>query len=332
MLLTILRQTTGAEWPFIIVDDGSGAQYMHIFESARTKFGCRVLTHAVNLGKGRALKTAFNDVLNEFPECIGVVTVDADGQHAVEDIMSCARELEGYPSHLILGCRRFEDESVPLKNGLGNKLTRWVLNALCGISISDTQTGLRGIPRQFLKRLLTVPGERFEFEMNVILECLDCDTKIKEIPIQTIYAVENRTSHFRPILDSARIYKVFIKYSYSALLSFAIDISLFSIFTVLLRSVYPLHYIAASTALARIVSSVLNHLFNRNMVFKSKTSKTSIIKYYLLATVQMAASAWAVTHMFSLFPVMGETVTKMFVDTALFFISFYLQRVWVFLK
>ena len=128
-----------------------------------------LLQHHVNLGKGRALKTAFNYYLNYFPDGIGVVTADGDGQHAPEDIIKCVERLRHSPEALILGVRDFSGKDVPLRSRVGNKITRTILKWAIGAPISDTQTGLRGIPRWFLKQILPLKGERFEFETSMLV-------------------------------------------------------------------------------------------------------------------------------------------------------------------
>src|SRR5262249_43671421 len=65
----------------VVVDDGSGPEFQPLFESLERIAAVRILRHAVNLGKGAALKTAMNEALTKMPEAIGVVTADADGQH-----------------------------------------------------------------------------------------------------------------------------------------------------------------------------------------------------------------------------------------------------------
>ena len=126
--------------------------------------------HAVNLGKGRALKTAFDFVLGKFQDSVGCITADSDGQHTPECIMACAEALLTHPDSLIMGCRCFDKENVPARSEFGNKCTRMVMKFLAGVSVSDTQTGLRGIPLSFMRELLTLKGERFEFETNMLME------------------------------------------------------------------------------------------------------------------------------------------------------------------
>lgn len=161
-------QESGIE-RIVVVDDGSGNEYRNLFEQAK-QLGAIVLTHAVNLGKGRALKTAFNEVLNRYPEAIGAITADSDGQHTPACIQKCMEAMEKEPEKLILGCRNFDQDNVPAKSEWGNKITRQVLKYLCGVAVSDTQTGLRGIPAAFMRHLMNVKGERFEFETYMLLE------------------------------------------------------------------------------------------------------------------------------------------------------------------
>ena len=223
----------------VIVDDGSeGEEYRQIFEKAYGEFGYTVLHHAVNLGKGRALKTAFNYCILTYPDAIGCVTIDSDGQHTPEDIRKCMEMLKKNPNHLILGCRDFYSDNVPKKSRYGNTITRRVCSAVCGVKVSDTQTGLRAIPKAFMAELLNTRGERFEFETNMLIDSKD-KYPITEVPIETVYdSVEDHQTHFDPIKDSIRIYKIFggrfVKFLFSSLSSSVIDLILFSVFQYLL--------------------------------------------------------------------------------------------------
>lgn len=316
----------------VLVDDGSGEKYARFFEEAKEKYGCTVLRHAVNQGKGRALKTAFHYCLCEFKEMPGVITADSDGQHSPECILACAEALLENPNALILGCRCFEGEEVPARSEFGNKCTRLVMRYLTGITVSDTQTGLRGIPRAFMERLLAVKGERFEFETNMLLETKSRRIPIVEVPIRTIYIEENKTSHFNPIKDSMKIYMVFGKFLFSSLSSSVVDLALFSLFCFLLkdRSWGSVTYIAAATVLARILSALYNYSLNLKVVFQSDGAVgKSLPRYALLAIVQMALSALLVSKLYPLFGG-AEVLVKIPVDVLLFFLSFVIQREFVY--
>lgn len=209
----------------IIVDDGSGEEYKTFFKNFEEK-GIPVLKHNVNLGKGRAMKTAFNYCLNHYENIIGTITADCDGQHSIKDIKKCAKALEKNPDKLILGTRNFDEKQVPFKSRYGNKLTRTMFSLFVGIKITDTQSGLRGFGYKTMQEFLNVAGERYEYETNMLIACKEKQIDIEEVPIETIYINKNETSHFNPVKDSILIYKLFLKYIFSALSSFAIDILL----------------------------------------------------------------------------------------------------------
>lgn len=318
----------------VIVDDGSGEAYAPFFLSAQQEYHCEVLHHAVNQGKGRALKTAFNYCLRTYPDYPGAITADSDGQHSPQCILACAQALLEHPDALILGCRCFDEKDVPKKSEYGNKVTRKVMKYLTGVAVSDTQTGLRGIPLAFMEKLLNVKGERFEFETNMLLESKNSGIPIIEVPIQTIYIEENRTSHFHPFRDSIRISMIFGKFLLSSFSSSIVDLVLFSLFCFLLKEKQwgGITYIMASTVLARVLSALYNFTMNYKIVFQSKESIwITLPKYVLLALVQMTLSALLVNW---LYPFFGgaEVFVKIPVDVFLFFASFVIQREFVYAK
>ena len=328
-LLAELRQE-GIE-NIVLVDDGSGPAYRPYFDDAEAK-GCVVLRHAVNLGKGRALKNAFNYCLLRWPEAPGCVTADSDGQHTPACILACMEALAAHPDHLILGCRDFDAEGVPSKSRMGNKLTCLMFRYLVGLKIGDTQTGLRGISREYMKKLLSTQGERFEFESNMLIDTKEAGVPITEVPILTVYdSKENHSTHFHPVRDSLRISSIFGKFLFSSLSSSVVDLLLFSLFCrAFPAGLWGIGYISTATVLARILSATYNYLLNHRVVFKSKEGYIySALKYAALAAVQMFCSAWLVTHLYGL--IGGpEELTKILVDTFLFFISFQIQREFVY--
>lgn len=329
-LLKKLRETGFRN--IVLVDDGSGEKYAGIFTEAETTYGCVVLHHAVNQGKGRALKTAFNFCLREFADLPGVITADSDGQHSPECILSCVDAMLKNPLALILGCRCFEGADVPARSEFGNKCTRVVMKYLTGISVSDTQTGLRGIPTAFMEQLLMVRGERFEFETNMLLVTKSRKIPIVEVPIRTIYIEENKTSHFNPIKDSIKIYMIFGKFLFSSLSSSLVDLTLFTIFCFFMRDMEwrRISYITAATVFARILSALYNYSLNLKVVFQSESKiGTTLPRYILLAIVQMSLSALLVGKLYPLFGGM-EVLIKIPVDVILFFLSFVIQREFVY--
>ncbi len=315
----------------IVVDDGSGDKYKHIFDRVSAISSCTLLTHEVNKGKGRALKNAFAWVLDNLPDVKGVVTADSDGQHTPEDIYACMEALVSNPDALILGVRRFDTGDVPAKSLAGNRITSFVFRLFMGLKISDTQTGLRGIGRDFMKTLLDVDGERYEFETNMLIETKRYGVPIVEVPIRTVYIADNSGSHFRPVRDSIRIYYLILKYTLSSGISSIVDLSLFTILCAAFRGkAEGFDYIFAATAIARVVSATLNYFINLRVVFATGVSvKNSIWKYALLALVSLCLSGLLVRFIYPHFGGL-EIFVKLPVDILIFFMNYVVQREIVF--
>ena len=321
----------------VLVNDGSSSEYDHYFSDAQNIYNCTVLTHFKNLGKGRALKYAFNYCLQNDAKLIGCVTADSDGQHIPEDIFLVMNSLKENPNNLILGCRDFNSDNIPRKSYLGNTITKKVCKFLCGIEVSDTQTGLRGIPKDFMAESLDIPGERFEYETRMLINAKGT-YDITEVPIETVYdSTEKHQTHFDPIKDSIRIYKIFggifLKFIISSLSSCVLDLILFHLFCEIFKDTYTAAYITIATVIARIISATYNYSINYALVFHSKEKKsTSLTKYAMLAIIQMLLSAALVTLGAYILPIAPEVIIKIIVDTVLFFISYYIQRTLVFKK
>lgn len=328
----------------LLVDDGSRESCRSIFTQLESE-GCRVLHHSVNRGKGRALKTAFSNYLQFYDQqaSIGVVTADADGQHLPEDIRKTALSLamaptgkQGHPrGQLVLGTRNFNEPQVPFKSRNGNKITTEVFHLLYGKRINDTQTGLRAISNEFLPTCLEIRGERFEYEINMLIAAVRSKLDIREEMIQTVYFDDNRETHFRPVMDSLKIYGVmfgaFLRFACSGLISFVVDQGLFALLQkIVFQAWSSAQAILWATVLARAVSSLLNYSLNRSVVFGAgKGSRHSLLRYYTLCLCQTAASALGVIALHTL-TMLDPSLMKILVDTLLFFVSYRLQQAWVF--
>lgn len=328
----------------ILVDDGSEIENRKYFKTCKEEYNCRIIRHVINFGKGIALKSAFNHILDNRPDIMGTVTVDCDGQHVLKDIITCARLIHEHPDHLILGCRQFDDKEIPLRSRFGNKFTRHFIRLLCGINVSDTQTGLRGMSRELMQNYFAkTKGERFEYEMNMLLCAREHQIPILEFPIQTIYLENNESSHFNPFIDSIRIYKVFLKFMLSSLSSFIIDITLFyilgAIFRPLIGDKTQIAFLwinmslltLVRNTLARLGSSLYNFTINKRQVFHNESKDYKILlKYYILCICQLIVSTLLVDNVLTF--IFSSTIRKCIIDTVLFMISFQIQREWVFKK
>ena len=272
----------------VVVDDGSGPGFAEAFERVQA-LGATVLRHDVNRGKGAALKTGLDHVLTAHPGD-DVVTADADGQHTVHDILRVARAMRedadaGTPT-LVLGCRSFTGR-VPARSRAGNALARGMFRLAAGWSLTDTQTGLRGIPSDLLAWVRVQRGERFEFEQNVLLRCRRDGVPTRELPIETVYLEGNASSHFRPVVDSLRVALPLVLFAGSSLLAFALD----TVALLILNAVTGL--LVPSIVAARVLSASVNFAVNRRMVFRRSGRRGTpgeALRYTLLAVALLASN------------------------------------------
>lgn len=323
----------------VVIDDGSGSGFDSVFSEIERMDECTLLRHESNLGKGRAMKTAFSYLLKR-GNTRGIVSLDGDGQHLSKDVAEIARLSAKNPEALILGARDFRSahSEMPKKSRFGNRTTSLVLKLACGINLQDTQTGLRAISAEYLNDLLSISGERYEYEMNMLLELNSAGVPFIEKDIETVYEDQNRGSHFRVFRDSALIYGFILKFLLSSVISFVVDIAAFYlahrfIFGALLSGSAQ---IWASTVSARIISAFLNFSLNRRHVFREKKNyKRSLVRYFALAAVILMLSAGFVSVLAFLFKAERSAVRtflKMAVDIVLFIMSYRAQRNWVFKK
>lgn len=318
----------------ILVNDGSDNAHMGPFEEASHLDCVTILTHEVNKGKGRALKTAFDFCIKNRPNIAGVVTADGDNQHTPKDIMACALKMIELKNQVILGVRDFSQEHVPWTSRTGNMLTRSVFKIACGIKITDTQTGLRAIPAEHLDVMMNVQGERFEYETEMLLVMKRKGIDFTEVTIDTVYINENETSHFNPFRDSIMIYKMILKYAMSSIISAVVDFAAYSGIILLIDGQQERQMrLLAATVIARIISSIVNFILNKKTVFKSDAPiKKTARRYYILCAVQITAAYGLVYILSTIFGsnTAGEIFLKIPVDLLLFIFSFQIQNRWVF--
>jgi len=326
----------------ILVNDGSKQENLHYFEeeAAAHPDVITLLHHEVNKGKGAALKNAFHWFLQNRPEGMGVVTVDGDNQHHPADTLACTEHMLE-TGKLTLGCRDFNQADVPARSSFGNKTTSAIFKIFVGMTISDTQTGLRAIPRDDLEVLSAIAGDRFEYETNMLLAMKQQGIPFDEVKIRTVYIEENKSSHFRVIHDSWRIYKLilahFFRYTLSSLASAVVDTAAYSLLSGLLKNVLSgLALTSAAGVGARVISSLLNFFLNKKLVFQSSVSTgKALLRYYMLAVPQMAAQVLLTQGVYALFGIPDaatglRTLVYVIVMSVLYVASFMIQQRWVF--
>ncbi len=324
----------------ILINDGSAPEHLPYFEEAAKHPEVTLLTHPVNRGKGAALKTGFHWFLENRPQGAGVVTVDGDNQHHPADTRACCQKMLE-TGHLVLGVRDFSQPDVPFRSRKGNRITSAVFKIFVGMTISDTQTGLRAIPRAYLDVLAGIRGDRFEYETNMLLALKEHSLPFDEVKIRTVYIEENKSSHFHPVRDSWRIYKLilghFFRYILSSLVSSVVDEGVFVLLTFLLRfSLTGFWLTAIPAAVARILSALLNFFVNKLLVFRKKGGTgRALVRYAALAIPQALAQMLLTYGCYALLHIGAEqtglrALIYAIVMVVLFVFSFLVQQYWVF--
>ena len=317
-LVDLVRTLKEKDYRVLVIDDGSGAEFARIFEQTQ-ELGAEILRHEKNKGKGAALKTAFGHLAER--KVLGVaITADADGQHTPEDIAKVEAAAKENPEKLIIGGRSFTGQ-VPLRSRVGNSFTRFVFRLATGLKIRDTQTGLRAIPSGLWDKMLKVEGERYEYEMNMLLNLKKWGIGYLEVPIETIYIEDNASSHFHPIRDGLTVFSQIIKFCASSLVCAGVDYLIY----ILLLLVIPVNY---SYIGARIVSGTLNYMLCVRVVFQDKPSIWNFLSYVALAVFVMVVGSLGVTGLTSLG--IGNIISKIMVDVVLFVFNFFVQKKLIF--
>lgn len=329
-LVSELRALT--DYSIIIVNDGSDVSKAPIFEALGEH--ALVLAHDVNRGKGRALKTAYEYIRDSNVADEGIVTVDADGQHLVRDVIRICEEWKKDRAALVLGKRCFTG-SVPWRSRAGNAVTRCVFAVSTGVKVYDTQTGLRAFSSEYIDKMLEIKGERYEYEINQLLIFTREHIRITEIPIETVYLDGNRASHFNTVKDSWRIYRTIFSFLASSFVSGIVDYTLLltlnSIFLKAGTGAFSLFGFKIDTELtalilARIVSSLCNYILNRKVVFHSK-SNVSLLRYYITVAGLLAFN-YGLLRLFQL--ILPLWIAQLLSQALIYPVNFILQRKFVF--
>ena len=329
----------------VAVDDGSGPDHAELFEALAQK--ATVLTHGYNRGKGAALKTGLN-YINKYmaytesvltpsgAETVSgrdavIVTVDADGQHLPDDVLRVAEISSQRRDALVLGSRAL-GKDIPARSRFGNTVTRHVYSAATGVHIHDTQTGLRAFHRSLIPRLLKIEGDRYEYEINMLMQLSAEGVPIIEERIETVYEDNNSGSHFRTIRDSFRVYKEILKFSASSLASFAIDYVMYALLLAATGAAGMANGLIISNIGARLVSGTANYTMNKMLVFKSRTGfARSASQYILLAAFILAGNTIVLSTLTGTLGI-NSLLAKLITEMIFFAISWTVQKYVIFFR
>ena len=304
----------------VVINDGSKEECQKYFCEIKEKYNVKLIEHEVNFGKGRALKNGIRSVQKE--DILGVVTVDADGQHLVKDVKKVAEKLE--EGKIVLGERNFKaSKEVPFASKLGNKFSSLYFKLLTGMYLKDTSTGLRGIPKKYFDLALNTSGDRYDFEINFLKEMHYNKLKFNSVDIEIVY--ENRIKNYRIIKDSIIIYKELFKNLVSSLICSIVDIVLFLILAKFINSIF------LANILARICSGILDFTINKVWVCNKKYSYKTLsefIKYSILFIIQMFINSILVILFSSIFGAL--IVVKLIVNIILYIVNFFIKNRYIF--
>ena len=326
-LIKLLEEVSALNiFQIIVVNDGSGEKYNDIFVEAE-KYAI-VLTHSVNKGKGAALKTAFTYIKGLGTDGI-IVTADSDGQHTVGDIIKVSNSLKVNEAAITTGARYFTGK-VPLKSKIGNTITKYIYFLVSGLFLNDTQCGLRAFRVSSIPFLLSINGDRYEYEMNMLLLAKKNGLSIKEVPIETVYIDDNSGSHFSPVKDAVKIYGEILRFTLSSIAAFATDYAAYGLLSLLFAALPTSLMLILSNVGARLISSTLNFNINKKFVFKhSEKGKGSLIRYFSLAAGILGLNT---IILLGLNTISGGNIylLKLITELACFAISFTAQKLFVF--
>lgn len=342
-MLALIDDLIDIGFEVVVVDDGSGEEYATLFCKAENK--AIVLTHESNRGKGAALKTGMKYIYkymayNEAVMTDGglksisgkdavIVTVDADGQHLPEDALRIVEIAERNRGSLVLGGRAFTGD-VPARSMMGNTITRHVYSLATGVKVGDTQTGLRAFSRDMIPDLLQIDGDRYEYEINMLLWLADEGVPIIEEEIETVYLEGNASSHFDTLRDSFKVYKEIIKFSTSSFTGFLIDYVMFAMLLAITDEAGIASALVISNVGARVVSATANYAINRSFVFRSKARVvTSALQYFLLAIIILTGNTIVLSALTTSFGI-NSMIAKVMTEILFFFISWTVQKYVIF--
>ncbi|MHA7291070.1 GtrA family protein [Arthrobacter sp. MDT3-24] len=323
-LPALIRSIRDAEpWAtVVVVDDGSGPGYKAVFDGVKA-LGCHVIGYSRNRGKGFALKTGFGFIADYLPGR-NVVCADSDGQHTIVDILRVGAAVTAGSPTMVLGTRNFTG-NVPARSRFGNSATRLLFTLATGERISDTQTGLRGYPASMLPWLPSVRGERYEYELNLLLEAKPAGYAITTVDIATVYLDHNSASHFRPVADSVRIYAPLLKFLASSFAAFPVDAVVFLLLTLVTDS------LLLAVVGARTVSSAVNFLVNRRVVFehgRDRAATAAGVRYFGLVIVLLAVNYGLISALDALS--VAALPAKILAEVALLAVSYVVQQRFLF--
>jgi len=204
---SVIKKCCSYSQDIIIVNDGSTDNTVEVlkeFENLKNK-KVIIITHPANKGKGEALKTGFSFIINN--NYSGVITIDADNQHDTGQIIDFLNEIKKNEPDMIVGSRFSDTKGMPFIRRFVNYFTSWIISNIAGKKIEDVQSGYRFIKIDVLKNI-KLETKNFDTEPEILMKAGWFNYKITNIPIKTIYHVEEFKSHVNPVKDTIKFFKL----------------------------------------------------------------------------------------------------------------------------
>lgn len=293
LLINTINELLENDFSILLVNDGSGKEFDPIFNQVKDKEHLKYLSYETNKGKGYAMKYGYSHLLELYPDCKYVITADGDGQHALKDIMRVDEELHKH-NQLAFGVRHF-GRDVPFRSRFGNDFSKTTRSLLTKQYIQDDQCGLRGFPIRYLDDLIKIKGNRYEYEMNQMVEFQLSHSPMYTLPIETIYLDNNSRSHFSPFKDTFRIQTIIFLHSIPALICLLIQ--MFLLMLGLHHDVMPLPLI---TSLVYLFCFLLYFLL-LNIIYPTRSFFRRLFKELFFAGLKMSTCTLLLFIFVSLF-------------------------------
>jgi glycosyltransferase involved in cell wall biosynthesis len=201
---SVLKKIEPLKMDTIVVNDGSSDETKRV----ASENGAQLLEHPLNLGKGAALRTGFQYILQKGYQV--VITLDADGQHDPSEIPSLLKIFQSVNPDILIASRAAEFGKMTFLRRFWNRLGVKAVARLCHSDITDSQSGFRLIRTEVLKAV-DLSTSRFETELELLIKACKKGFSVLSVPIKTQKVDGTGSSHFRPVIDTWLVCKIFLR-------------------------------------------------------------------------------------------------------------------------
>jgi len=201
---SVLKKIEPLKIDTLVVNDGSLDETKRV----ASENGVQILEHPLNLGKGAALQTGFQYILRKDYQV--VITLDADGQHDPSEIPSLLKIYQSVKPDILVASRAAEFGRMTFLRRFWNRLGVKAVARLCHSDITDSQSGFRLIRAKVLKEV-SLSTSRFETELELLIKACKKGFSVLSVPINTQKVDGTGSSHFRPVVDTWMVCKLFLR-------------------------------------------------------------------------------------------------------------------------